>query len=59
TKHFKPTALHALGFLEIFKVDDPHKVSYSTEVLKLIMLQTVLVVNRKISTVCIIFGNSK
>ncbi len=29
----KLTALHALGNLEIFKVDDPLKVSCSTEVL--------------------------
>ena len=35
TKHFKLTALNAFGFLEIFKVDDPHKISYSN-VVKLI-----------------------
>jgi len=29
--HFKPTAFYAIGFLEIFKVDNPHKVSCSTE----------------------------
>ena len=39
---FKLTAFYAFGFFEIFEVDDPLKVSCSTEVLLLIMLQTVL-----------------
>ena len=30
TMHFKPTAFYAFSFLEIFKVDDPLKVSCST-----------------------------
>ena len=40
-RQFKPTALHALGFLEIFKVGSPLKVCYSTESKKIIILQTV------------------
>ena len=30
---FKLTAFYAFGFLEIFEVNDPHKVSCSTDVL--------------------------
>ncbi len=55
---FKLTAFYALGILEIFKVDDPHKISCSNEVHLISFLQTVLDVNGKLSTVCLIFGRS-